>query len=132
MSLIRFSGLVLSDGVSRRGAEAQSFEILIEMKTIVQIFPFTLLIVACSGEEPLPEEIISDVDSVKTADLVEMSDSSTIQCPFCGFEKMEELPTEVCLISYDCDSCKKTIHPEEGDCCVFCSYGDHECPSMEE
>ena len=107
-------------------------ESYLKMKIILVILTVSILVGTCSGDAPQTDGTTTDVDTTEIVDIDEVADSSTIQCPFCGFEKMEELPTEVCLISYDCDSCGKTIHPEEGDCCVFCSYGDHECPSMEE
>ena len=31
-----------------------------------------------------------------------------------------------------CGSCGKVSRPRTGDCCVFCSYGDVKCPSMQE
>ena len=76
----------------------------------------------------------------KTTDLVPSTNEinsenaktfSSIKCPFCNFTKQEKLPTDVCLIKYECTNCKKEIFPIEGDCCVFCSYGDHKCPSKQ-
>lgn len=60
-----------------------------------------------------------------------MTTQSEITCPFCGYKKTETLPTDVCLIRYQCKSCKKEMVPKKGDCCVFCSYGDHKCPSKQ-
>jgi transposase-like protein len=57
--------------------------------------------------------------------------TSNITCPKCGYSAKEQLPTEVCQISYTCKKCKTTLHPKKGDCCVFCSYGDHKCPSKQ-
>lgn len=62
---------------------------------------------------------------------VEKSDSCLITCPHCQYSKMELLPTEVCQIKYTCSNCDKVITPKDGDCCVFCSYGSHKCPSMQ-
>ena len=42
---------------------------------------------------------------------------STITCPECF---------------YECDNCKQTLKPKEGDCCVFCSYGTVACPPIQE
>ena len=53
---------------------------------------------------------------------------SIIKCPFCGFEKEEEMPANACLHFYQCTSCKKILKPEQGDCCVFCSFGSVKCP----
>ncbi len=61
----------------------------------------------------------------------EISTTSEITCPKCGHKKVETLPTEVCQLAYTCESCKTVMHPKDGDCCVFCSYGDHKCPSKQ-
>jgi len=57
---------------------------------------------------------------------------STIRCPNCGFEKKEIMPTDYCLIFYECTKCGKVLTPKEGDCCVFCSYGTVKCPSKQQ
>lgn len=57
--------------------------------------------------------------------------TSVIQCPFCGFEKKEMMPTDACQFFYECKKCKKIIRPKEGDCCVFCSYGSVKCPGKQ-
>ncbi|MBD3635961.1 MAG: hypothetical protein HUJ25_01360 [Crocinitomicaceae bacterium] len=61
-----------------------------------------------------------------------MADSSNITCPVCGYQTREELPTEYCLFKYTCKKCGEELHPKEGDCCVFCTYGDAKCPSIQE
>ena len=60
------------------------------------------------------------------------STTSEITCPECKFKKTEMLPTDVCLIKYTCDNCKAVFYAKDGDCCVFCSYGTHKCPSKQE
>lgn len=60
------------------------------------------------------------------------STESEITCPNCGYKKKETMPTEVCLIKYTCDSCTTISYSKDGDCCVFCSYGTHKCPSKQE
>ena len=60
-----------------------------------------------------------------------MKSTSEITCPYCGHKKVETLPTDVCQLVYTCEQCKKDIRAKEGDCCVFCSYGTHKCPSMQ-
>ena len=62
---------------------------------------------------------------------IEKSLTSEITCPKCGHKKVETLPTDVCQLAYTCKKCKTVLHPKEGDCCVFCTYGDHKCPSMQ-
>lgn len=53
---------------------------------------------------------------------------STITCPECNFKKTETMPTDQCQWFYECKSCKAVLKPKEGDCCVYCSYGDFVCP----
>ncbi|MEZ4276025.1 MAG: GDCCVxC domain-containing (seleno)protein [Nitrospirales bacterium] len=57
---------------------------------------------------------------------------STIRCPQCGFPKTESMPVDSCQVVYDCQSCKATLRPKIGDCCVFCSYGNMPCPPIQE
>lgn len=61
----------------------------------------------------------------------EKSETSEIKCPKCGHKEIEKLPTEVCQLFYNCKKCGFEMHPKDGDCCVFCSYGDHKCPSKQ-
>jgi|TARA_R110000737_G_scaffold157205_1_gene185731 hypothetical protein len=60
------------------------------------------------------------------------SETSEITCPECGHKKTEVLPTDVCAIKYTCENCKTELTPKKGDCCVFCTYGTHKCPSMQD
>jgi hypothetical protein len=57
---------------------------------------------------------------------------STLTCPNCGHKAMETMPTDSCLFFYTCTNCAKRLRPLDGDCCVFCSYGDVACPSIQE
>jgi hypothetical protein len=56
---------------------------------------------------------------------------STVRCPACGFEKEEDMPVDSCLITYTCSRCAAVLRPQEGDCCIFCSYGSQPCPPMQ-
>lgn len=56
---------------------------------------------------------------------------STITCPKCGHKEKEIMPTDSCQFFYDCKSCKTMLKPNQGDCCVFCSYGDIKCPPIQ-
>lgn len=58
--------------------------------------------------------------------------NSTITCPKCGFSKKEKMPTDACQYFYECTNCGGLLKPKQGDCCVFCSYGDVSCPSIQE
>ena len=56
---------------------------------------------------------------------------STITCPFCAHKKEEIMPTDSCQFFYDCANCKQVLKPKQGDCCVYCSYGDVPCPPIQ-
>ena len=57
---------------------------------------------------------------------------SEIKCPNCGHKKNEEMPTDACQFFYECENCKKTLKPNIGDCCVYCSFGSIPCPPIQE
>lgn len=57
---------------------------------------------------------------------------STIKCPFCNFEKEETMPTDACQWFYRCSKCGEMLQPNEGDCCVFCSFGTNKCPPIQQ
>lgn len=57
--------------------------------------------------------------------------TSTLTCPECGHRKTETMPTDACQFFYDCEGCGAVLKPLSGDCCVFCSYGDVACPSVQ-
>ena len=63
--------------------------------------------------------------------MAELILESTITCPKCGYQKEETMSTDACQWFYECESCKTLLKPLHGDCCVFCSYGDVKCPSMQ-
>ena len=56
---------------------------------------------------------------------------STITCPECGHAEAEPMPTNVCQYFYNCKGCGSLLRPEEGDCCVYCTYGSVPCPSIQ-
>lgn len=56
---------------------------------------------------------------------------SEITCPKCGYKKKEVMPTNICVIKYNCEKCNEELRPKNGDCCVFCTHGTHKCPSMQ-
>ncbi len=57
---------------------------------------------------------------------------STITCPECGHRASEIMPTDSCQFFYECTSCHTVLRPNEGDCCVFCSYGNVKCPPIQQ
>jgi hypothetical protein len=56
---------------------------------------------------------------------------SVLRCPHCGFGKRETMPTDACVYFYECAECHAMLRPNQGDCCVFCSYGSVKCPPMQ-
>lgn len=58
--------------------------------------------------------------------------NSTITCPNCGSTKLEEMPTNTCHFFYECENCNTVLKPKDGDCCVYCSYGDVKCPPIQQ
>lgn len=56
---------------------------------------------------------------------------SEITCPDCGHIAIETMPTDACQFFYDCKACGGVLRPQEGDCCVFCSYGTVPCPPIQ-
>jgi hypothetical protein len=57
--------------------------------------------------------------------------TSTITCPSCGHSASEVMPTDACMIVYECSGCGERLRPKPGDCCVFCSYGSVSCPPIQ-
>ena len=58
----------------------------------------------------------------------EVTLQSVITCPNCGFAHEETMPADYCQFLYQCLNCQALLRPKTGDCCVFCSYGTHQCP----
>ena len=52
----------------------------------------------------------------------------TLTCPKCSTEHVEVMPTDRCVYFFECQGCRTLLKPRKGDCCVFCSYGDRQCP----
>lgn len=108
-------------------------------KNILQLILVTLLFVQCSSptkknsktvDYASQQEICCKKDSIKSSTVI--SEKSEITCPKCGHEKIETLPTEVCVIKYTCENCKTELTPKGDDCCVYCTYGTHKCPSKQD
>ena len=56
---------------------------------------------------------------------------SIITCPVCGHRQEETMPTDACQYFYECTSCNTRLKPNQGDCCVYCSYGTVKCPPIQ-
>lgn len=82
-------------------------------------------------EKEKDQESCCKEDKKDCCEKPEKSGTSEVTCPKCGHKKVEKLPTEVCQLLYKCEKCGHEMHPKDGDCCVFCSYGDHKCPSKQ-
>ena len=72
------------------------------------------------------------VSSTKLLDSETLELYSTITCPECGYSKRELMPTDACQFFYECEGCGTLLKPKQGDCCVYCSYGDIKCPPIQE
>jgi hypothetical protein len=57
--------------------------------------------------------------------------NSVIKCPECGFEKEEIMSLNSCQFFYECENCKIVLKPNNGDCCVYCSFGNEKCPPIQ-
>ena len=69
------------------------------------------------------------IQTSKTAEIILVS---TISCPNCGHKKEETMPTDACQYFYECENCKTVLKPQQGDCCVYCSYGSEKCPPIQQ
>lgn len=58
-----------------------------------------------------------------------MFSESTVTCPACGARETIEMPGR--LWALRCEACGTVMHPPEGQCCVFCAYGDVPCPATQ-
>ncbi len=56
---------------------------------------------------------------------------STLTCPVCGAGTPAEMPEEACQFFWECPACHALLRPKEGECCVFCSFGDVRCPPVQ-
>ncbi len=63
--------------------------------------------------------------------MVDVVLQSTLTCPQCGHAKLETMPMDACQWFYECEGCRTVLRPKTGDCCVFCSYGTHQCPQIQ-
>jgi hypothetical protein len=63
---------------------------------------------------------------------MEIKTLSVITCPVCGYSKEESMLLNACQHFYECENCKTILNPKAGDCCVFCSYGNEKCPSVQQ
>jgi len=62
---------------------------------------------------------------------MEVATKAKLTCPLCGFTDDMEMPTDSCPFFHECVNCKIVLKPNSGDCCVFCSYADVQCPPQQ-
>ncbi len=55
-------------------------------------------------------------------------DKAKLKCPYCGYIQEVVIPQNSCLHFYECKTCRKTISPTPGSCCIICAYSDKTCP----
>ena len=67
----------------------------------------------------------------ETGSAVQVQLRCVITCPECGCSAEEEMPTDACIVCYECQGCHKMLRPLAGDCCVFCSFGSAKCPPVQ-
>ena len=60
-----------------------------------------------------------------------MIEYSELTCPNCGHKEIKKMPLDYCEFFWQCPSCKNVVTPKKGDCCVYCSYGNVPCPSVQ-
>jgi len=56
---------------------------------------------------------------------------SVLSCPICETRTEQEMPTNECVVVFQCPACRSVLRPRPGICCVFCSYGSVKCPSVQ-
>ena len=57
---------------------------------------------------------------------------STLTCLHCGNAERLKMPSDYCQFFYECTACRTVFRAKEEHCCVFCSFGDVPCPSVQE
>lgn len=58
----------------------------------------------------------------------EIVTTANVTCPSCGHVQSAQMPIDACQHFFICDKCEENMTPKDGDCCIFCSYGDSKCP----
>jgi len=54
-----------------------------------------------------------------------------IKCPVCDFVQTEIMPEDQCVQFWKCPGCNANWMPKDNDCCVYCSYADVRCPTVQ-
>lgn len=56
---------------------------------------------------------------------------ATLTCPECGQAQEVDMPENACVRYHTCSHCQIKLHAKPGACCVFCSYADIPCPTVQ-
>jgi len=75
-------------------------------------------------------DCLAAVKIVRMSPLMQLE--STLTCPECSHQAVEQMPTNACQFFYVCKGCGEKLKPLAGDCCVFCSFGSVPCPPVQE
>jgi len=51
--------------------------------------------------------------------------------PRCGMRTETVMPTDACIVVFECESCRVVLRPKSGDCCIFCSFAGVKCPPVQ-
>jgi rubredoxin len=62
---------------------------------------------------------------------MEIINRAVLTCPHCGYQYEKTMPDDQCVFFEECPNCHTVYRPKEGDCCVFCSYGNVPCPPIQ-
>lgn len=95
---------------------------------ILKSLLFLTILIGCVPSESTNKES----GSLEPENKALVENETEITCPKCGFKKKEIMPTDICQIKYTCTNCQAELFPKDGDCCVYCTYGTHKCPSKQE
>ena len=85
--------------------------------------------VACLAGARLDDRPLDPRPADQALDAPPVERTSTITCSECGQETEVEMPTGGYQFFWKCRACQAVLRAEEGDCCVFCSYGAGALPS---
>ncbi len=62
---------------------------------------------------------------------MEVITQSVVSCPNCNARTETEMPTDACVVFFECGSCHAVLRPNPPDCCIFCSYANVKCPPVQ-
>jgi len=54
-----------------------------------------------------------------------------IRCPACKARHSVPMPTDRCIIYWDCPDCGNRLEKTADTCCVYCAHGTVPCPPQQ-